>query len=167
ITDTDDNGGVLQCTDVAHGLTTGQYITLHGMADAAHDGETRVTVVSVDVFDCDDIAHNSDSDTGNWSRGSSLTVDSGGAGNYHISYSASVRAGDNGKRFKLEIVKNTTHLDEFATWRKIANGNDVGNLAASGIVTLVEGDTIWAHTKNTDDDADLIIDYANVNAVRI
>ncbi len=167
ITDTENNGGVLRCTDAAHGLTTGQYVTLHGMGDSDHDSDTRVTVISASVFDCDDIAYNSADDTGKWTRGSSLTVNTGGAGNYQLSYSASVRAEDNGKRFKIELVKNTSHLDESATWRKIANGNDVGNLASGCTEYLADGDVIWVQVKNTDDASDLIYDYANVNIFRV
>jgi len=167
ITNTEDNGGVLRCTDAGHGLTTGQYIAVHGMGDTAHDGQTRVTAISVDVFDCDDIAYSSDSDTGNWSRGSSLTVDSGGAGNYRLAFSASMRAETNNNVFKVELFKNATGLDEFAILRKISTGADVGNAASSGLVALSEGDTIWMAVENTTDATDIILDYANVNAVRI
>jgi hypothetical protein len=68
VTDTADNGGQLQCTSVAHGLATGDTVVLSDMGDSAHDGSTVVTVDDANTFTCDDIAYNSDDDTGTWTK---------------------------------------------------------------------------------------------------
>lgn len=167
ITDTEDNSGTLRCTDVGHGLTTGQYVTLHGMGDAAHAGTTGVTVISADVFDCDDIAYNSIDDTGNWSRGSSLTVDNYHQGVYHIIYSASLLSAANNKNFKVEVCVNTTDQDEYASEEKLTLTTDIQNLGSGGIVHLSVGDVVWLKAKGTTDDTNLIIEHANVALTRV
>jgi len=167
ITNTADNGsGKLRCTDVAHGLTTGQYVTLTGMGDTAHNGVTKVTWMDADTFDCDNISHNSDADTGTWDRGSSLSIDTGSEGKYTIGFSASLLSAGNNKNYKFEIYKNTTPLDEFAAERRIAVANDLGNMASIGIANLVVGDVLWLAVANTTDTTDLTIKHANVHCIR-
>lgn len=167
ITNTADNGsGKLRCTDVAHGLLTGQYITLTGMGDTAHNRVTRVTKIDADTFDCDDISFNSGADTGTWDRGSSLTVNTDQAGTYHVSFSCSVSSAGNNKNYKFECYKNTTPLDEFAAERMIAVLNDLGNLASSGTVALVAGDVLWLAVANTTDATNLTVKHASLNALR-
>jgi hypothetical protein len=167
ITDTANNGGTLRCTDVGHGLTTGQYIALHGMGDAAHVGVTGVTVIDVDTFDCDDITYNSASDTGNWSRGSSMTVVSGAGGTYMLTFSASVTSAGTLKNYKFELVKNTTSLDEFAAESKVAVGGDLEPITCGGAVHLTAGDVIWLQVMGTTDASNLTIEHANVHMVRV
>lgn len=167
ITSTANNGGVLRCTDAGHGLTTGQYIALNGMGDALHVGTTRVTVIDASTFDCDDIAYNSAADTGFWQRGSSISIDSGFGGTYVITFSMSILSVANNKNYKFEMVKNTTDLDEFAAERKIAIQNDLGNMGASGIVSLAAGDVIWQKVENRTDSSNLVIEHANVHMFKL
>ena len=169
ITDTADNGGVLRCTDATHGLTTGDYVCLHNMADAAHVGITQVTVIDPNTFDCDDITYNSDSDTGNWTMGDYLEVDAGSEGLYIISWAASMSSPDgSNKTFKVEMVKNATALDEFALQRKFGIQSDVGSMGTGGIVELAAGDKIWMQCKNVDaDTSNVSFLHANVHMYRI
>lgn len=161
VTDTANNGGVLRCTDAGHGLSTGQYITLTGMGDAAHVGSSRVTVIDVDTFDCDNIVYNSIGDTGTWIRGSSLTINTGHGGTYQIGYSFSMYSVANNRNVRVEVVKNVTDLDEMASERKIAVLNDLGVLSSGNLVGLVGGDTVWMQLKNTTAATDFAIEHAN------
>ena len=166
ITDTADNGGTLRCTDASHGLATGQYVTLTGMGDAAHVGSTAVTVIDANTFDCDDISHNSDNDTGNWQRGASLTVDTGHGGDFHCVFSMSFTSAGNNKNYKFELVKNTTDLDEFAAEEKVQTANDLGNASAQGTVVLNGGDVLWLQVENTTDATNLTITHGNVHLMK-
>ena len=161
ITDTASNGGVLRCTDVGHGLTTGDYLTLTGMGDALHDGTTQVTVIGVDTFDCDDISWNSDADTGTWYQGSYLEIDEGNGGSFHVTWGMSASVAVANKTFKFELVKNTTDLDEFAAERKFGS-TDLGVLGGSGQAELSEGDRLWMQVKNTSDTTNFTIKHANM-----
>ena len=164
ITDTENNGGVLRCTDVEHGLTSGQYVTLNGMGDAAHNGLTVVDVITGDIFDCTNITYNSIDDTGAWQRGSCLTVDSGSDGLYAITWSVSgLSATAANKNFKWEVVKNITDLDEFASERKYAIQDDLGSVSAGGLIHLVATDCIWMQVKNTTDDGNFSIKHASIS----
>lgn len=162
ITDTANNGGLLRCTDATHGLTTGQVITLNGMADAAHNGITTVTVIDPNTFDCLDIAYNSIDDTGSWQRGSSLTVKTGQGGNYSFSYSISASVAVASKNIRVEPYKNIDPLDESACERLFSNtGWGVGG--SGGTVHLIPGDIIWLACRNTTDTQDVVITHANIH----
>ncbi|MFC1806466.1 hypothetical protein ACFL09_05745 [Planctomycetota bacterium] len=166
ITDTASNGALLRVTDVGHGLDTGDYVTLNGMGDALHVASTRVTSISADVFDCDNINWNSDNDTGFWQRGSTLTVDTGFGGKYAVTWSVSCYSVGVNKNYKFEMVKNNTDLDEFASERKIAVASDLGSLGAGGEVSLVAGDKVWLQMQSTDSNSDLTIRHGNVHISR-
>jgi hypothetical protein len=163
ITDTANNGGVLRCTDAGHGLSTGQYLTVVGMADAAHNGITRVTVIDVDTFDCDNIVYNSDSDTGNWLRGTSITIDDGYQNTVAVDFSASITSVGNLKNYKFEIFKNIVEQNEYVAERKIGTASDLGTVSAGGVVSLVPGDTIWWAVMNTVDAVNYVIKHCNVH----
>jgi len=165
ITDTANNGGVLRCTDATHGLDTGDYITLNGMGDAAHVGITRVTVIDINTFDCDDIAYNSLSDTGNWQRGSSLKINAGFGGIYDGAFSVTARSAVASKNFKFEVYKNTTAFDEFA-WERLFGNTGYGVGASGGVGLLAAGDVLWLAVENTTDAQDCIIRHANFHIVK-
>jgi len=165
ITDTADNSGTLRCTDVGHGLTTGQIVTLNGMGDAAHNGVTAVTVITEDVFDCDDITYNSASDTGSWQRGSSLTVNPGFGGHYSGGFSVSGNIGTANKNIKIEVYGNTTAFDEFAAER-VFSVTGYGVMASGGIGFLVPGDIIWVAIENTTDTTDFVIRHMNLHLAK-
>lgn len=167
ITNTADDGGLLQCTDVAHGLDTGDYITLTGMGDVAHVGRTQVTVVDPDTFTCEHISWSSNGDTGNWQRGSCLTIDSGFGSHYLVSFSASITSSGNNKNYKFEMSKNELPLDEFVSERKVQTASDLGTLAASGIVDLISGDCLYFTVEGTTDATNLTVKHANVHITSI
>lgn len=162
ITDTADNGGVLRCTDAAHGLTTGQFITLNGMGDAAHNGVTEVTVIDSDTFDAEDITYNSDNDTGEWQRGSSVTIKSGFGGAFNGGFSITGAAAAANKNFKFEVYGGTTPFDEFAVEALFPNSN-YNNVSSGGIGNLPAGTVMWVAVKNTTDTANITIEHANLH----
>jgi hypothetical protein len=164
---TQNNGGILRCTDGTHGLTTGQYITLTGMGDAAHVGRTRVTVIDVDVFDCDDIAWNSNGDTGNWQRGACLTINPGYGGRFLINFSSSFTSAGNNKNYKVEMSKNADALDEFVAERKVGVAGDLGNTSAGGMVNLESGDCVYMTVEGTSDATNLTFVHLNVHINRV
>lgn len=163
ITDTENNGGVLRCTDVGHGLTTGDIISLTGMGNVLHNGVTAVTVISADVFDCDDIVYNSIDDTGTWNEGSYLEAGAGVDGVYFCSFSASVDADANNKIAKFEFRKNATEIDTVVAERKFAIGDDVGSVSACGLVSISAGDRISLTIEGKTDTTNFDFEHANIN----
>jgi len=167
ITDTADNGGVLRCTDVAHGLATGDMITLNGMGDAAHNGITAVTVIGVDTFDCDNIVYNSIEDTGSWQQGSSLTVGTGGAGIYMISWGASGSAAVSAKEYHFECFQNIVAIDGTHKPRTFT-GTTIGNFGSpAALVSLAESDIVWCGVENVTDTTNLTIADFNLSLVKL
>jgi hypothetical protein len=165
ITNTADNGGVLRCTDVAHGLDDGDYVTLNGMGDAAHDGVTRITYIDADTFDCDDITYNSAADTGDWQRGTSLTINDGYGGIYDGAFSVTASSAVSNKNFKFEIYKNTTAFDEFA-WERLFGNTGWGVGASGGVGVLEAGDVLWMAVENTTDSQNVVIRHANFHITK-
>lgn len=167
ITNTADNATVLRCTDVAHGLSTGQYISLTGMGDAAHVGLSQVTVVDVDTFDCDDITYNSSGDTGSWTRGASLSIDQGRGGFFGVTFTTSLLSAGVNKNYRFEIAKNATMIDTIVAERRISVANDLGNMSSSGTIQARGGDVIWVLVKNTTDATNLTIEHMNLHMTRV
>ncbi len=163
ITDTADNGsGILRCTDAGHGLTSGQYITINGMGDAAHNGITGVTVINENTFDADDISYNSDDDTGEWQRGSSLAIKDGFGGSFGVGFAISATAAVANKQFKFEIYGNATPLDEFAVEALFPN-TTINSVGSTGLGNLMPGTILWLAVENTIDTANITIEHANLN----
>lgn len=166
VTSTADNGGILRCTDVGHGLDTGNYLTLVGMGNSSHDGVTRVTVVDLDTFDCDDISYSSSGDSGNWRRGSAIVISENYQNRLGLDWSASFTASSNNKNFQIECFKNTTELNEIVAERKVGTGGDLGNASSGGIVDVSSGDVVWFAIKNTTDTTDCTIKHCNLHIHR-
>jgi len=167
VTDTADNASILRCTSVAHGLATGQYLSLTGPGDAAHAGLTRVTVISVDLFDCDDIAYSSAEDTKTWTRGASIKIDVGRGGFFWVSFSTSLLSAGVNKNYKFEVAKNAVEQDTIVSERKISVSNDLGSMSSGGTIKLSSNDTVWMIVKNTTDSTNLTIEHMNLHLARV
>jgi hypothetical protein len=165
ITDTANNGGVLRCTDATHGLDEGDYVTLNGMGDALHNGVTRVSVIDVNTFDCDNITYNSASDTGSWQRGTSLKINAGNGGIYDGAFSVTARSAVASKNFKFELYLNEVPFDEFA-WERLFGNTGYGVGASGGVGLLKNGDVLWMAVENTTDTQDVIIRHANLHITK-
>ena len=164
ITDTADNGGVLRCTSAAHGLISGQPVTLNGMGDAAHNGVTVVTVIDENIFDCDDIAYNSDDDTGEWQRGDTLRINEGYGGIYTGGFSLTGSSAVASKDFKVEVYADSTPFDEFAG-EALFNNTGYNQISSGGVGVLQAGQYIWLGIENTTDAQDFVLRHGNLHLV--
>jgi hypothetical protein len=161
ITDTANNGGVLRVTDVGHGLSTGDYVTLTGMGDAAHNGITGVTVINSDTFDADDITYNSDDDTGTWNQGSYIQPARRGA--YRIDYAFSASSVGANKNFDFAAFDGVTQVAGTKIRRKFATAGDVGAFAGTGIVFLEKDAVLWFGIYNDTDATNITISEGAFN----
>jgi len=159
---TADGGAAINIADVGHGLVSGDYVQIQS---ANHTGSVEVTRIDDDNFTVP-IAYVGD-ETGYWQQGDRLVAGTGAAGTYQFGFSTSLLSDGNGKTYKFELCKNTTHIDESACERKIGTGADVGSMGSCGIVTIAEGDEITLIVKNTADATDLTLKHANLNMHRI
>ncbi len=165
ITNTADNGGVLRCTDVDHGLVSGDFVTLTGMGDAAHDGVTQITVINADTFDCDDIAWSSNADTGTWHHGSHIVPLRRGA--YRVDYSFSVSSVAVNQVFDFVVFKNTSTVSGTQIQRKFSAGGDVGALAGTGVVFLEKDDHLFFAVRNTTGTGNVTISEGAFNISKV
>jgi len=154
--------GTILITDVAHGLLTGDIITIHATTD--YNGTYSITKVTNDTFYVTK-AYTS-SQTGEWAMGSYLKVATGADGVYRVSMNNTALSANSNEVFKFEMNKNITPLDNTAVSRKFGAAGDYGALASSGLVSLVAGDRVWLSVKNNTSGANITIRHCNVNIKR-
>lgn len=145
ITATADNT-ILRCTDVAHGLSTGDIVTLVDMADAAHNGVTTITKIDDDTFDCDDITYNGADAGGLWRQGDYFEILPGGSGIYQALMTGSITKGVGSSSLsEVGLYVNTTL--EHKIQRQLTS-TDTGAFPLSGLIDLNVGDRIWIGITN-------------------
>lgn len=164
ITATADNT-ILRCTDVDHGLFTGDIVTLDDMADAAHNDVTSITKIDDDTFDCDDITYNGADAGGSWRHGDHIKILSGGAGRYQVVMTFSMTK-EGGAPAMTETSLYIGTLLKHKIRRQIP-GTDTGALALSGIINANIGDEIWIGINNITNTDDLTIGEASASIHKV
>lgn len=154
---TEESGGsTIAFKDVAHGLTTGDYINVQS---ANHADTKAVTVISADSFTVA-ITHVGD-ETGYWQEGDYLLAGSGTAGLYVVNIAMTFAAGAASKNYKIEAVKNATHLDNTA-FEITTQGTNHQSGSGVSIETIAEGDKIWLQLKNETDTQDAVYEHSSI-----
>lgn len=163
ITNTANNGGILRITDVGHGLSTGDIVTITGLATAAQNNITQITRIGNDTFDCDDIAFATAGETGNWYKGDALIANTGADGIYSLSFNGfGISSGVN-KVFEFELAQNSTLIEVLESRRFFATSSDYGSFSAQGMVTVTAGDIISFIIIGITDTTDFTITHLNVS----
>ena len=166
ITDTANNSGTLRITDVGHGLTTGDIVTINGLATPAQNGTTVITRITDDVFDCDDISYATIDETGTWQMGSYLLTPTGGAGTYLAIMFNSATPGGTNKTYLIQLcIGNVAQVD--AKSERKFGAADIGAFPLGGFITLSDADRIWLSTTNLTDTTDITFKHANLSIHRI
>ena len=142
-----DNGsGDIRVTDVAHGLLTGDYITIQASV-AAYTGIQTVTKITDDTFDCVGETYSATA-TGTWQMGSYLRVSHTGLlrGVWNCSFSQSL---NNTQTSQITPVINTTISTKALASRLLTNNTDVGSVGGNGLMQFTSSDRIWFVCKST------------------
>ena len=155
--------GTVLITDVAHGLATGDIITIHSTTD--YNGTFAITKVTNDTFYITETY--TSTQTGSWAMGSYLRCSTGSDGVYKVSYNQTSFTSNPNETFKFELNKGTTPLDNMAGSSKYINAADYRTFGTSGLVSLVAGDRIWLSTRNETSSADITVRHANINLIRL
>lgn len=155
--------GKVTVTDVAHGLTTGDLITIVGSTD--YDGKYAITWLSADTFEITAtwVATN----TGTWIEGDYLTVTA--AGVYALDWNVSADGvSATNENYHGELVKNVSDLDGSAAEALVSGGADVSALSGGTIVALAANDRIWLSVKQTTTGTDNVtLSHASVRIRRV
>lgn len=156
------NGGAaINVYDVAHGLITGDYVAVQSID---HNGIGKVTKIDDDNFTVP-ITYNSD-DPITWQQGDYLLAGAGSDAKYRAFFSITTKAGEAAKNFKFELVQNDTEFDK-AAFEITTSGLTPQSSGSSGLITIVEGDRIWAIFENNTDATDLDYVHANINLYKL
>jgi hypothetical protein len=150
-------GDTVTVTDVAHGLLTGDIVTIHGTT--SYNGTFAITKLTDDTYYIVDtwVANES----GTWAMGSYLRCSTGSEGIYSLSMNNTSWGAVTGKVFKFELNKNVTPLDNIACSQRYVN-TDYQAISSSGLISLVAGDRIWMSVMNQTDANDITVRHANI-----
>jgi len=165
ITDTADNT-VLRILDAAHGLTTGDIVTINGLATAAQNATTVITRIDNNNFDCDNITFATASETGTWQMGSYLLVPTGGAGSYMATMAASATPAGTNKTYLIQLCIGITPQADMKVERKFGAA-DIGSMMMNGIITLADTNRVWIGIQGLTDATDITLKHANLTLHRI
>lgn len=160
----DAGGGDVTATSAGHTLAIGDQVNIDDTTN--YNGTFLVTAVNGNDFSITD-TWVADDGQGNFTQPDALIAGATADGTYKFSWSTSLTSSGNNKTYKFELVKNTTHIDESASERKIATGVDIGSMASSGIFSIVAGDRIGIQVKNISDATNIMLKHANVTLNRI
>lgn len=155
--------GTILITNVAHGLATGDIITIDSTTN--YNGTYSITKVTNNTFYVTKAYVSTQ--TGNWIMGSYLRCSTGSDGVYNLTWSNTALPAASNETFKFELNKGTTTLDNIASSNKYGTSGDYKNMGSSGIVTLASGDRIWLSCRNETSTADITIRHANINIIRL
>jgi hypothetical protein len=152
--------GTVLITDVGHGLSTGDILTIHNTTN--YNGVFEITVVDPDSYYITDtyVA----TETGDWAAGDYLRCDV--AGVYMATFHATAFAAAANTQFKFELFKNTTELNNIAASRMFSS-TDYGSISGHGVVTLAVGDRVWFAVMNRTSSTDITVRHANVTINRL
>lgn len=155
--------GIVEVTDVGHGLVTNDIITIVNSTD--YDGQFVVTRVNDDVFTI--LETWTSTRTGTWHEGDYLTVTN--AGVYQVIWSMSASsASASVENYKIEPVHGITDIDEGAAESQINNGAGISVFGGGSLHTLAAGDRIWLKYKQKTAGTDaLTITHGNLRVVRV
>lgn len=155
--------GKVTVTDVGHGLTTGDIVTIHGSTD--YDGVYAITWLTADTFEI--TAAWTVTRTGFWHRPSRLVTGANSAGPARVCFNVSVNAAANGKRYKLEIFVGTAEQNNIAAEYQAGVNTSWQTVSACGIVTLAASDQVWIGIEGITDATDVTVVHGNLNVQRI
>lgn len=153
--------GTVLVTDTAHGLLTGDIVTIDGTTN--YNGTFSITKVDDNTYYITD-TWVADDATGNWTMGAYLKASK--AGVYRVGMSLTAHAASANKTFKFEMMKGITNLDNIAVSRAFAV-TDYTPMSATGLVTLAVDDRLWLAVMNQTDAVDITIRHINVNVSKL
>ena len=160
---TGDSGDTVRFTDVAHGLSVGDYITTVGTTD--YNGILEVVRVNtVDIFSILDTWVSDQS--GTWDRGTCLTCDAGAAGFYRGNWAASGISETINHVFDFAPCKNITISTKAKARRKFSNV-DYGCFSGVALMEVSVGDKIFFIVQNTTGTGNVTIRTRDLNLVKI
>lgn len=157
----DQGGGVIRATTgAAHGLTTGDVVTITNTTN--YNGVYIVTVIDTTNFDIT-ATWVADDAQGTYRRPSALKMDAtayGAIGIYDITVPISSSAAVANKDYEYAIFVNATIHGGAKSKRRFGN-IDTGSMPVGGLVDLEPGDIVWIGVRNVTDASN--ITNVNVN----
>lgn len=145
---TSDAGATITCTDVAHGLTTGDIISVTGSSSVTYNGVYVVTVLTVDTFKVT-VAYVATA-TATWAMGGYLLAGANAAGTYKASISGDISSAVADKNFRVSVYINGVVQDNVRF--ELSPGNTLPqNGFGNGYIDIVAGDRVSIAIQNITD----------------
>lgn len=148
--------GIVTITDNAHGLLTGEIITIEGSTD--YDGVYVVTKLTANTFTI--AATWTQTRTGTWYRGANLKANVLSAGKYLVAYNAVIQSAGSSKAYEFELYQNITPNTGSASKLTMSAADVI--MTGKCIMDIADGDIIWLGLTGATDTTDATILDLNV-----
>jgi len=157
-----DGTGKVNVTSTAHGLLTGDIISIRGTTN--YNGVWQITKIDDNTFSIPD-TWVVDDGASDWDEGAHLTASAGSAGEYAMSWNMSTaEGGAAGSHVTIRIYINTTADIKGVARRKYAN-NDQGCTSGNSMITIADGDKVYI-TAESSGVNDITNQYGNLSLRR-
>jgi len=155
--------GTVKLTDAAHGLVTGDIVTITKSTN--YNGIFTVTRVSADIFTIV-AAYVADAVGAVWTRGTKIKCDYIVAAKYQLNLRIDALVETINTVFNFNVIKNVTPEASLILEHKYLDLSQQ-NVSTCGIVSLNPGDIIWVTTENTSGAGDITIKNLNLTLTQI
>lgn len=150
----DAGGGKVTVTSNGHGLSNGDYISIHGTTNynCVHDvvEPYLISSVTINTFDVI-VTWVADDATGDWDRGDCLVAGAGVTGTYSITLTASAVSAGANKEFEWHPYINAVPQHNVHMSTKYAGASSILNAANACISAINDGDVLYVGVWGTVD----------------
>lgn len=154
--------GTVKATSTAHGLSTGDYITIE--AGSNYKGLKAITVIDANnfYFTATWVANDG---AIHWTRGDYIIITQ--ACTALISVTLSVTPETTNDVFAFKVYVGSAPMDNFCVETKLVSSTTLQNIALSGIYDCLINDRIWLGVINNTGAGDITIKHGNISVLQI
>lgn len=149
--------GTVLATDIAHGLSTGDIITIEGGTN--YLGVFEITKVDNDSFYFTDTWVANDG-TVAWQQPDYITITK--SNDVLLSSTLSVTPATSNDIFRFQIYINTLPITHYVSEEKLKSSTDIQSTSMSGVDPVTVGDKVWLGITNIGGTGDITIKHGNV-----
>lgn len=160
----DNEDGTVTVTSTAHGLVTGDIVTINNSTD--YDGVYVVTKVDDDTFKI--TVTYTETRTGTFQRAACLIADVNTFGIFEVNYVATVLSAGNYKELLFLLYQNITPNTRSVAQKEFGmagTADEHEQLVGKCLMNISAGDIIWLAVQNLTDNVDFTVRHMNLSLV--
>ena len=161
-----DAGSTVTITSATHTLSAGDFVQITGTT--SYNDTYEVQSADTNTFVINETNSTADEGGGDseWDEGDHLIAGANAVGKYLIDCTMTLSAGAATKEWKVEPVRNATHVDK-ASFIITTAGSTHNSSMGSAITDVAVGDRFWVIIKNITDTTNMAYENANMKITRL